>query len=190
MPVIAVERGLAGPRRRGNEHTIDRTHRNQTEHSRRRHALRKRIIAARIDDQNIELIAGGRQSIGDALHAQRLRSDISPLFDVGVDRHEVVDGIVFQAVAGVIQHRHRLRSARPDLAREVVDVLRHALEVAVGGFRNLESELPQFLCDQARIPAGVTQAAEFDVVGVADHKRQTRCRLRHDLSGLTGGKRH
>ena len=146
--------------------------------------MRKRIVAAGIDDQDVERVAGGRQAIGDALDAQRLRRDVGALLDVGADRHQVVDRIVFHSVTGIIEHRHRLGPARLDLVRESLDIAGHAPEVAVGHLSDVESKLAQFIRHQPRIAARIAEPAELDVIGIADDERQPRRRGRHGLSRL------
>jgi hypothetical protein len=50
----------------------------------------------------------------------------------------------------------------PDLARELVHIVGHALEVAIELFGDVEAELPEFFGDQMRVLAGIVEVAEFD----------------------------
>jgi hypothetical protein len=76
----------------------------------------------------------------------------------------------------------------PNPAGEILDVVGHALEVAIGFFRNLEAELRQLFRDQPRIIGRIGQPADFGVVGIADDQREPRCRVWNRLFRLVGGR--
>jgi hypothetical protein len=136
--------------------------------------LRKRIVPASVDDEDVELIVCRRQFLGDLLHAHGLRSNIRALPDVGAYRHDIVDRIVLQAVPGIVDHRYRLAASLFDPDRKSVHFAVQRREIEISGLHHLEAKVLEARGHQARIVGRVLELGQRSVTGIADHQRQAR----------------
>src|SRR5262249_7017044 len=107
----AVSRDLIGLRGEGYEHAARRFNSRKTPswykiaiRATRTEALRKRIIAARVQNQNSHS-ARLRQREQDVVNARQFVVDAVLIFQSGIDGHQIIEALILNAVTGVINKR-------------------------------------------------------------------------------------
>lgn len=129
------------------------------------------VVAAGVEDDQIERVAGAGQAVEQQADIDALRLDVGFFLDLGIDRYEEVAPVQLQAVAGVVENADA--AAGLQLLREVADALLHFGAAAVEFHRHRKSGLTQPLGDGWRIVGGVDQRPDA-VLAVADHQRVAR----------------
>ena len=103
--------------------------------------------------------------------AHRVVGEVGRRGNPGVDRDEVVLAGELHAVAGVIDHRHRVGTASGDLGGKILHDLDHVVLRQVGRGDHLEAGRIQQLRHRLRIIVGVGELRRVLVFRIADHQR-------------------
>ena len=100
-----------------------------------RHRL---VVAAGIDDEDAD-VAGVLQVVDHVLQIGEL-AQVGLVVELGIDRREIVDALILQAVTG-IEHQRRVGLAR--LLGEADEDILHVGAIEVGAEQHVEAEILQ-----------------------------------------------
>ena len=147
----------------------------------------KGVVAAGVQQQEVQPGAGVRHDIDDNLRVDRLRLQI--LDRGGRDRggQQVIAPADLHAVTGIIKHR---LAALAQPALKGGNVGQHGGLVAIGGLDHLEPGLPKLLGNQLGVIGRIGQRGDVDIGRIADDQSDARGRavqlLRHGQNRQDG----
>jgi hypothetical protein len=177
VAVIAIERDAARLGRKRNQGPRRRLHLGEAPAGRAHAAVPKRVVAAGVEQQQVDPCAGFFHCVEDAGQAGHLREHIAFIGRMGVDRHQVIEATGLDPVSGIIKQR--------DVGADqfMAEFLQGVVE---GGFVEVElraaadhekAERQQRIRHQPGVGRGVGQRRHRAIGRIADHQR-------HPLVGM------
>ena len=130
------------------------------------HAPGQRVVPAGVEDHEPQRRPGGRSQ--HRVEGHGLEPHVRVLLQPRVHRHQVVDSVHLDAVAGVEHRRHVGAGARP---RKNAERLVHSGHVGVQHRGHFESETLQRLADRVGVVPGIGQLPGVQVRAVAHDQR-------------------
>ena len=105
VAVVTVERDAARLGRKRNQRACRRLHLRQAAGRRVHAAVAERIVAAGIEQQQIDLGARLLQFVENSGEPDALQEHVAIIHRIGIDRHQIVQPVGLDAMAGVIEQR-------------------------------------------------------------------------------------
>ena len=171
VAVGAVLRDVAGLRRKGNQRALRRLHLREPAGGRAQAASAERIVAAGVEDDEIELGAGALHLAQHQIGVEHLEVDVGLLGRIGVDRHEIIRAAHLHAVAGIVEQpdigalQLRAESLHGAVEAGLVEIeLRAAAD-------QREAERAQRVGHQLGVVRGIVEPRDVAVGRVADDQR-------------------
>ncbi len=88
-----------------------------------------------------------------------------------INRNEIIFARELHAVAGIINHCHRVRPAAGNLGGEVLHDLDHLIVTEIGGRNDFKARGIEQLRDGLGVVGGIWQLGHVLIVRIADHQR-------------------
>ncbi len=167
----AVSGDVAGLRGERDQRAFRRAHLRQPAGNPPRAETAKRIVAAGVEDDDVEPRAGAVHLLQHKVGIDHLKVDVLHARGIGIDRQQPVLSLHLHAVPGVIEQRH---VGTLDLPAEVLHELLEMglVEVGLGAAADhRKAETSQRVCDQLCVIAGIGEPLDMPISGVADHQR-------------------
>jgi hypothetical protein len=105
VAVVAIQRDAARLGRKRNQRPDRRRHLRQTAGGRTHAVVPERIVAAGVEQHQVDPGAGFFHLVENAGGADHLRKDIGFVLRMGIDRHQIIEAVRLHAMAGVIKQR-------------------------------------------------------------------------------------
>ncbi|MGC0319444.1 hypothetical protein ABIG06_000073 [Bradyrhizobium sp. USDA 326] len=148
----------------------------------------ERVVAAGIEDDDAHPARDRLQRRHHVDETHRIVDELGGAGDLGVDGNEIVLAGELHAVTGVIDHRHRVGTARGDLGGKVLDHAEHVVLGQIGRGDHFEAGGVQELRHRLRVIVGIRKLRRVLVVRIADHQRHPLLRaLQHGGGRLDRG---
>jgi hypothetical protein len=138
---------------------------------RTRPVIPERVIAASIEQDEVDPGAGFFHLVENARGADRLHKDVTFIERMGVDRDQIVEAVRLHAMAGIIEQRD---VGAGQLMAELLQGAVEAgfVEVKLGAAADHEkAERQQRIRHQPGVGGGVWQRGDGAVGRIADHQR-------------------
>ena len=139
----------------------------------------ERVIAAGVEQYQVDPGAGFFQLVEDAGHADHLRKDIRFVERMGVDRRQIIEAVSLDAMAGVIEQRN---VGAGQLGLELLKRLIEAglIEIQLGAAADHEkAKRQQRIRHQPGVGRRVWQHRHRAVGRIADHQCNALFGMRH-----------
>jgi hypothetical protein len=165
-------------RRVGNQRAFRRLHLRKSAAGASQPGALERIVAAGVEDQDVELRAAAAHLAQHQFRADHLEIEILPTGRVGIDRHQEIGAVHLQSVPGIIEQRDiRVRDGTAELGDRMVEADLVQVEQGIAADHGEPGRL-QAAGHQPGVVARVGQPPDRGIGAVADHQRDSRAARR------------